>query len=86
MGRVVAPPPFQAVVGQGPRTGPNMLRPRIHAPMLLNPAHRETVIDAGRAALPVQTSGETCGGKRPFVQRHAADAERIGEVLVGPAP
>ena len=29
--------PFQVSSGQGPRTGPNMLRPRIQAPMLRNP-------------------------------------------------
>ncbi len=29
--------PFHCSSGQGPRTGPNMLRPRIHAPMLAMP-------------------------------------------------
>src|SRR5260370_22360745 len=29
--------PFQLSSGQGPRIGPNMFRPMIHAPILLNP-------------------------------------------------
>src|SRR5260370_25167909 len=29
--------PFQASSGQGPRIGPNMLRPLIHAPMFVKP-------------------------------------------------
>src|ERR1700736_6309099 len=36
--RGLSPPhPFQVSSGQGPRRGPNMLRPMIHAPILLNP-------------------------------------------------
>ena len=35
--RRVAPHPFHLSSGHAPRKGPNMLRPRIQAPMLLNP-------------------------------------------------
>src|SRR6266481_2254237 len=35
--RIFAHHPFHVSSGQGPRTGPNMFRPIIHAPMLSKP-------------------------------------------------
>ena len=45
----IAPPPFQLSSGQVPQIGPNILRPRIHAPMFAESASCKVVIGSCRA-------------------------------------
>ena len=80
--RIVAPPALPAVVRPGPRIGPNMLRPRIHAPTFVESARREIVVDAGGAAVLAVHLLERARGDEPLVQLLAAHAERILQALV----
>jgi hypothetical protein len=54
----------------------------IQAPILVNP-RGERVIDAARAAIAAEHPAKGTGGEGPLVQCHAADAERVLEVLIG---
>jgi hypothetical protein len=49
----------------------------------VEPASRELVIDAGRAAVASEHLSKSTGGESPFVQRDAADTQRILEILPG---
>ena len=49
--------------------------------MFSKPRAREIVVGAGRAAAPAAYLLERARGDEPFVQRLAADAERIFEAL-----
>ena len=76
--------PSRSSSGQAPRTGPNMLRPRIQAPTFSKPRAAKSSSIAGRAAVLAEHLLEGAGRDEPVVQRLAADAERILEALVRP--
>src|SRR5882724_11838471 len=82
IGRVVAPPPLPGVVGPGSSDRPEHVAAHDPRSDVVEPARRKLVIDARRAALVSEHLSKRTGGECPFVQRDAAGAERIVEVLV----
>ena len=59
-----------------------MFRPRIQAPILVKPRAAKSS-SARRAAVTSVYLLKRSSGEAPLVQRHAADTERVGEVLMG---
>src|SRR5215472_11096836 len=84
--RVVAPPSLPAVVRPRPTDRPEHVAPHDPGADVLEAARRELVVDAGRAAVLAEHLPERAGAEHPFMQRHAADAEGILQVLVRPGP
>src|SRR5262245_5314368 len=79
--RLVAPPTFPAFVG--PRAAHRAEHvaaqdPRAH---VREPALRELVVDARRAALVAEHRAQRARAPRPVMELHAADAERILHAL-----
>jgi hypothetical protein len=69
--------------GHGPRTAEHVAAQNPGADVLES-ARGEIVVEAGLAlVLAEQGALERAGRDEPFVQRHAADAERILQVLPG---
>ena len=81
--RVVAPPPLPSVVGPMATNRPKHVPTENPRSDIGEPACRKVVIDASRAAVTSVYLLKRSGGEGPLVQRHAADTERVGEVLMG---
>src|SRR4051812_18970551 len=84
VGRLIAPPAAPALVQ--PRAADRAEHVAAEDPGagILEAARREAVVDAGRAALLAEHRPEGARREGPLVQRLAADAERILEILVRP--
>src|SRR5262249_35220182 len=83
VGRIVAPPSFPALVEPRPADRPKHVASQDPRADVAETARRKFVVGSGRAALSAMHPLKGAGGKRPFVQRAAAGAERIVAVLVG---
>src|SRR5215510_13866591 len=69
--------------GQGPRIGPNMFLPRIHAPTFSKPrAAKSSSIPVVPPSAPKQGPLERARGDCPLVQICTLHAERIVDVLI----
>jgi hypothetical protein len=72
--------PFQFMSGQGPRIGPNMFLPRIHAPIFLKPrAAKSSSIPLAPPSFPDLPPGAS--GNNPVAQVDTAAAEWILNAL-----
>src|SRR5205823_4688701 len=76
--------PLPAVVGPWSPGRREHVAPQDPGPDVLEPASREFVFDAGRAALLADHLLERTSRDHPPVQLFAADAERVLGALVGP--
>jgi len=83
--RFVAPPSLPALVGPGSPDRPEHVSAHDPRSDIAEPARREVVVDACRAAVTSKHLPKRTGGEGPFVQCNAADAERVVDVLVGPS-
>jgi hypothetical protein len=81
--RIVAPPAFPCIVGPGASDRPEHIAPDDPGANVAEAARRKTVIDIGSAAIIPEHLLKSSGGEDPFVQRHAANAEWIVEILAG---
>jgi hypothetical protein len=86
VGRVRPPPALPGIVGPRPADRAEHVAAEDPGAEVLEPGRGELLVDAGAAFAAAEHLLEGSGRKDPFVQRHAADAERIGQALVGPAP
>ena len=79
--RPTSPSSCRPARGRAP--GPNMLRPRIHAPMLSKPRAAKSSSMPGLRRRPCRTSSGRCGWRRTTAcSAEAADAERVLQALV----
>src|SRR5580700_2508536 len=81
--RVFAPPAFPGVVGPGSTNGAEHVSTQNPGSDIGETAGGKVVIDAGCAAVTSMDSLKCFGGEEPLVQGESADAERVGEVLMG---
>src|ERR1700723_3518767 len=80
--RVIAPPPLPSVVGPKPANRPEHISTENPSSNIGKAAGRKAVIDARRAAVASMHLLERSGGEEPLEHRHAADTERVIEVLI----
>jgi hypothetical protein len=81
--RIVAPPSLPRIVGPRASDRSEHIAPYDPRTNVVEPARYKAVIYASRAALISKHLLKRSGGEGPFVQRYAADTERIVEILVG---
>src|SRR5580704_12760709 len=81
--RVVAPPPLPSVVGPMATNRPKHVPPENPSSDIGETARRKVVVDARHAGVTSVYLLKRSGGEHPLVQHHAADTERVGEVLMG---
>ena len=81
--RARAPPALPAVVGPRPAHRAEHVAAEDPGADAVEAARGVILVDAGRAAFAAVHPAERAGREGPFVQRHAADAERVLEALVG---
>src|SRR5271167_4596067 len=81
--RIVAPPPLPGRIGPRSPNRPKHVSAQNPCSDMGKPSCREFVINAGRAALASEHPFERLGRESPFVQRNAADSERVSEILAG---
>ena len=85
--RLLAHQPFQLSSGHGPRTGPNMLRPRIQAPIPVKPCSASGVVDA-RLAIVMSRASAATGAlwKSHSMSSGPATPSGLWRSWFGPAP
>jgi hypothetical protein len=80
---VVAPPPLPVFVGPGTSDRPEHISTNDPCANVVKAARREFIVSAGCSAILAKHQSKSACREGPFVQRDAADAKWIGEVLVG---
>src|SRR5215472_3726309 len=81
--RVRAPPPFPAVVRPRTSNWPKHVATEDPRSDVREPPGGEVVVDSHGASVTPMYLLKGLGGAEPLVQRHAPDAQRIIEVLIG---
>src|ERR1700730_8847236 len=79
---IAAPPPFPSVVWPRSSNWPEHVAAQDPRSDVDETACCEIIIDTCRAALISKHLPKRACGEAPFVQRHAADGERVADVLV----
>jgi len=79
------PPAFPAVVGPGAADGAEHISAEDPGADVLEALFGHFIVDAGFAAVLFKHAAEDARREEPFHELGAADAERVLEVLVGPA-
>ena len=83
IGRLLAPPDLPALVGPGPAHRAEHVAAQYPGPDIVEAAHGEPVVDAGRALAFAVERLEGAGREHPLVQTLSAATERLLEALVG---
>src|SRR5580704_15840765 len=81
--RVVAPPPLPGFVRPGPPDRSKHISTNDPCANVVKAACREFIVNASCPAILAKHLSKSTCREGPFVQRDAADAKWVGEVLIG---
>jgi hypothetical protein len=84
--RGVAPPPHPRLIRPRATNRPEHIPPEYPGADACESARDEVVVDARRTAPGAVDLLKGARGEQPVVKRHAADAQRVPEILVGSRP